>query len=566
MTVLAADLKGQSRRLGLLWRLVEDISSELALEPLLTRIVSGACQLIGADDGSIGLYEAEHDWIRTVAVYRMPERELGATMRRGVGLAGHVLASGRTALLRYGDLDSATLPELADNQVVGVPMRWSGRLIGFFGIGARPPRRFKREDVAALELFARHAAIAVTNAQRYQNERRRTGRFRLIAHVAGIIQAESEIIALLQRSADAIHELLGFENVDIPLLDEVQRDVLVIGVRGGDHKRRIHQQDRLPIARGIMGAAVRERRSQLVNDVAGDPRYITPPGMTPPVAELAVPLCVGGEVLGVLNVEGRRRFDELDLSSLEIIADVLAVAVHNLRLAAASRDNAVLRERQRLGRELHGNLTQTLSAIGALTQTLAADWRRDPTEGLRGVDRLQQLAQAAQADMHDLLQELQPPEPIAAAARARRGRSLASIDQLHEYALPGALSQLLAAMVPDTLALCMDFARYAPQQFETEAALLRCCQEAVANAIGHSRGERLWIAAAVDEGYCELTVADDGGGIAAACVPGMGMRSMRECAAALCGDALFGARLPHGTEVRIRVPRRDRVGPPQQSA
>lgn len=557
MTVLAADLRGQSRQLALLWRLVEDISSELALEPLLTRIVAGACQLIGADDGTIGLYEAEHDWIRTVAVYRMPERELGSTMPRGVGLAGHVLATGRTALLRYGDLDSMTLPELADNQVVGIPILWSGRIIGFFGIGAAPPRRFKREDVVALELFARHAAIAITNAQRYQKERRRTDRFRLIAHVAGIIQAEDDIDALLQRSADAIHELLGFENVDIPLLDEKQRDVLVIRVRGGDYKRRIRGEGRVPVGQGIMGAAVRERRSQLVNDVASDPRYITPPGMTPPRAELAVPLMVGDEVLGVLNVEGNQRFDELDLSSLEVIADVLAVAVHNRRLAAASRDNAVLRERQNLGRELHDNVTQILSAIGLLTQTLSNVWQRDPAEGRRRVERLHQLARTAHAEMRNLLRELQPPEPVV--TRSRRSRAVIGVEQLREQALPGALNQLLTVMVPETLELRMDFAQYEPQQIETEAALLRCCQEAVSNAVRHARGKRLWVAAAVRDDYCELTVADDGAGVAPDHVPGMGFRSMRERAAALLGDVLVRSRVPRGTEVRVRLPRRDRA-------
>lgn len=557
MTVLAADLQGQSRQLALLWRLVEDISSELALEPLLTRIVAGACQLIGADDGTIGLYEAEHDWIRTVAVYRMPEGELGATMRRGVGLAGHVLATGRTALLRYGDLDSMTLPELADNQVIGIPILWSGRLIGFFGIGAAPPRRFKREDVAALELFARHAAIAITNAQRYQKERRRTDRFRLIAHVAGIIQGEDDVDALLQRSADAIHELLGFENVDIPLLDEKQRDVLVIRVRGGDYKRRIRGEDRVPITRGIMGAAVRERRSQLVNDVAADPRYITPPGMTPPLAELAVPLSVGDEVLGVLNVEGNQRFDEVDLSSLEVIADFLAVAVHNRRLTTASRDNAILRERQNLGRELHDNVTQILSAIGLLTQTLSAVWQRDPAEGQRRVERLHQLARTAHAEMRNLLHELQPPEPVI--TRSRRGRAVICVEQLREHALPGALNQLLTAMVPEALELRMDFAQYEPQQIDTEAALLRCCQEAVSNAVRHSRGKRLWVAAAVRENYCELLVADDGAGVAADHMPGMGFRSMRERAAALSGEATIRARSPRGTEVYVRLPRRDRA-------
>ncbi|TDR45740.1 histidine kinase/DNA gyrase B/HSP90-like ATPase [Tahibacter aquaticus] len=558
MTLLHADLRGQSRQLNLLWRLVEDISSELALQPLLTRIVAGACQLIGADDGTIGLYEAEHDGIRTVAVYCMPEGELGALMRRGVGLAGHVLATGQAALLRYGDLATLTLPELADNQVAGIPIRWAGELIGFFGIGAAPPRRFRRDDVAALELFARHAAIAIANARRYEDERRRTDRFRLIASVAAIIQAEADVDTLLQRSADAIHELLGFENVDIPLRDEKQPEVLVVRTRGGNYKQQIQGEDRIPVARGIMGAAVREQRTQLVNDVAADPRYITPPGLRVPQAELAVPLRVGEEVIGVLNVEGSSRFDELDVSSLEIVADFLAMAVRNLRLASASREIAIVRERQNLGRELHDNVTQVLSAIGLLTQTLSAAWQRDPAEGRRRVERLHQLARTAHGEMRNLLRELQPP---SAPARSRRGRAVICVEQLREHDLPGAVKQLLKAMVPEGMRLRLDFAQYAAQQIEAEAVLLRCCQEAVSNAIRHSRGKRLWIVAAVRDAYCELSVADDGIGLAAAAAPGMGFRSMRERAEALAGDVRIGPRRPRGTRVCIRLPRRDRPPP-----
>ena len=65
-------------------QIVEDISSELELAPLLARIVTRACALIGADDGTIGLYDAGRDVIRTEAVYRMPARELGADRARAI--------------------------------------------------------------------------------------------------------------------------------------------------------------------------------------------------------------------------------------------------------------------------------------------------------------------------------------------------------------------------------------------------------------------------------------------------------------------------------------------------
>src|SRR4051794_36063883 len=122
-----------------LCQVVEEISSELELRPLLTRIVAHACELLGADDGSIGLYDPARKTIRMEAIYHMPLREQGAELPANVGLAGRVLASGEPVLLdRYGDLPDVPLPELAENAVIGVPIRSHGHLVGFFGIGAKP--------------------------------------------------------------------------------------------------------------------------------------------------------------------------------------------------------------------------------------------------------------------------------------------------------------------------------------------------------------------------------------------------------------------------------------------
>ena len=60
------------RQLDLLSQMVEEISGELALEPLLAGLVERACRLIGADDGAIGLYVPERDIIRTAASHAIP--------------------------------------------------------------------------------------------------------------------------------------------------------------------------------------------------------------------------------------------------------------------------------------------------------------------------------------------------------------------------------------------------------------------------------------------------------------------------------------------------------------
>lgn len=154
-------------------QVIEEVSSELALAPLLTGIVRHACELLEAWDGAIGLYDEARGVIRTEAVYRMPEAELGREMAPGVGLAGQVLAGREPVVLdRYGDVPQPVHPELAHHAVVGVPIFWHDRLLGFFGLGARPPRRFDQGDVDILTLFARHAAVAIHNAHLFEQSRR----------------------------------------------------------------------------------------------------------------------------------------------------------------------------------------------------------------------------------------------------------------------------------------------------------------------------------------------------------------------------------------------------------
>lgn len=391
-----------------------------------------------------------------------------------------------------------------------------------------------------------------------RSERRRTAHFELIARVASSITTGHELDVVLQRAADAIHEVLEYPNVDIPLLDPHDPETLVVQIRGGSYKRRIRGTDRIPIARGIMGAAVRERRAQLVNDVASDPRYVTPPGVTAPRAELAVPIRVPDGVLGVVNVEGDAAFDELDVASLEVVADYLAAAISNARLTVQAQEAAVLAERHRLARELHDNVTQVLSSINLLAQTLTPVWQRDPAEGARRVARLTELTQTAFAEMRVLLHELRP-QARTTAPISKTGRAYVGLEQLRKHALPGALTRLLAAMVPETLELKLDFAAYEPpQSLEHEEALFRVCQEAVSNAIRHSRAKRLHVAAAIHGAQAVLTISDDGIGIARDRTPGIGLRSMSERTKSLGGRLRVATRAPHGTVIEARLPRADR--------
>lgn len=538
--------------------LLAEIVTAPPLQAMLERALDVACRMVHADTGSIGRYDAAANVMRTVAARRSVQFALPRTFAPGQGVGGYILVHGKGYHGRYGDLPQPMVPELSDFDVVGAPIRWRDHLLGYLVLSLAPPRRFRAAQVEIITIIASICAIAIEHAQRLEEERRTRERFELIARIAADLHREHSVEAILQRAADAIHEALGYPNVDIPLLDANDPDTLVVRVRGGDYQRRIRHEDRLHIDQGIMGAAAREGRTQLVNDARRDPRYICPPGVAPALAELAVPIRSGERVLGVLNVESDRPFDDLDRRSLEVVADYLAVAIDNAALYEQAGHVAVMAERQRLARELHDNVTQILSSMSLLSQTLAAAWERSPEDGARRAARLQQLAQTAFAEMRMLLQQLAPSHGGANYQVSRRSRSLVGVETLREHALPSALTKLLAAVVPESIVVKSNFAGYVPQRLEHEEALYRVCQEAVSNTVRHAGAKRLRVEAAVTASEAVLRVADDGRGLDTEFRPGVGLGSMRARIEHLQGQFRIAANTPCGTLVEARLPRSDR--------
>jgi signal transduction histidine kinase len=399
---------------------------------------------------------------------------------------------------------------------------------------------------------------------RMEHERQQSERFALVARVARLLTTDLPLGEMLGRAADAMHEILGFPNIAIGLIDPADPRTLVIRTLGGHYKTILEGEHRIPITVGLMGAAVRTRDVVLVNDVANDPRYLPPPGSEGIRAELAIPILIGDRVAGVLNAESTEPLDDADAAILVVIADQLAVAIENARLYAAAQQVAVLEERQRLARELHDAVTQQLASLALMAQTLTPAYLRDTAEGDRRAGRLVEVSQAALAEMRTLLDELRPPRPRRDDTPAVRREPAAEsgLARVRRYGLAHALRRLVDAASLDGVSVVLEVGAYTPQLPACEEALFRIAQEALANVGKHAQAERARVRLDTRDGSTVLTVSDDGVGLGAPERPlwppgisgGLGLATMRERAAAIGAALRIDSDRDIGTAVEVIVP------------
>jgi sigma-B regulation protein RsbU (phosphoserine phosphatase) len=156
---------------------------------------------------------------------------------------------------------------------------------------------------------------------------------------------------LLERLPKLISRIIEFEALAVYLLDHKRSDLTVAYSVG--YPEPFAQSGRLRLGEGIVGTAVAEERSLLVNDVQADERYVEAvPGAR---SELVVPLRRKGNVLGAVNLLGHRtgQFTTLDVSILEQFAAHVAVAIENARLFESEREHSTTLETMaEIGREV----------------------------------------------------------------------------------------------------------------------------------------------------------------------------------------------------------------------
>lgn len=144
---------------------------------------------------------------------------------------------------------------------------------------------------------------------------------------------------LFDKVVQLIHESFGYYHVGLFTIDEKQ-DILVMRARAGVYVDAdlFPAEHQLRRSQGITGWVSRKGKPLLANDVEKEPRYVNPrPDKLKTRSELAVPIRLNEKVVGVLDVQSVEvdAFDESDATTLETLADQIAIAMDKAELFEA---------------------------------------------------------------------------------------------------------------------------------------------------------------------------------------------------------------------------------------
>jgi len=163
----------------------------------------------------------------------------------------------------------------------------------------------------------------------------RAGQLRAAAEVTRDTTAARELDELLDRAVNMIRRRFGFYHAGVFLVDEAGEWAVLRAATGDAGRQLLEQGHRLRVGKsGIVGYVAATGEPRIALDVGADAVHFRNPLLPETRSEMALPLRIGRQVIGALDVQSQEEaaFDDEDISILQTIADQLAVAIENARL------------------------------------------------------------------------------------------------------------------------------------------------------------------------------------------------------------------------------------------
>jgi signal transduction histidine kinase len=424
------------------------------------------------------------------------------------------------------------------------PVVFGDRLLGVLhSHSTQAGKRFTLDDLRRLKMLATQAAIAIENARLFEEARMRSARLAALSELSRRVTSSLEPQQVFDYVVRAGVDLLGLGLARVWVWQE-DTGLLHLRASAGDTDLLAPARDSFHSGEGITGVAFQTRAVTTVADAGQDDRYAEQAwALEHGVKAVAVvPLVRGEGAAGVISVGRRedRPFTGEEIDLLLSFAQHAAIAIENARLFERDRELSVVEERNRLARDLHDSVTQTLFSVVLTAEAASTLLERDGAAARAQLDRLQELSRDALREMRSLIFELRPADLAADGLVATLRKHCEVLQRVRKI----------------DIAVDVDGERPLPEDVEQE--LFRVAQEALNNALKHADAKEIRIGLIMHDNGASLTVRDDGRGFdprsSRIQSKRLGLTSMRERAEAMGARLTVESSPGAGTLVRLDVP------------
>lgn len=529
----------------------------LSLDEVLQRIVNLARAQAGARYAALGLLGEDGQIARFIPVGMTPEQiEHIGDLPVGKGMLGALMVERHPIRIPEISADPrsggfpAHHPDM--HSFMGVPIISGDRLLGLIYLTDKEDHfEFVEADERVIEILAAYAAVAISNAQLYQDvvERdltlqKRNQDLALINNMAAAVTSSLEIDIIVDQALRWVIDYLDVDAGEMFLADE-SGQVFQLAHHLGDSVDSFWTRDSFSLGEGPVGQVAESGKPLVSIEPQKEVGYFRHEVVEAGLCCVAcIPLATRGSVVGVLCVAAKepQNFDERVLDLLLSIGTWAGLSIENVRLGRQSRRLAVLEERERIGMDLHDGIIQSIYAVG-----LALDYARSTVDEEPAVARVK-IDQAIESlditirDIRSYILDLRPRQFL--------GEDLMQgLEQLVEEFNANSRSQAILLGPRNG----MDGLPTA-----NATTLFHICQEALANSTKHAKAGLVDVRLLTSEERVILEVTDDGLGFdlrKMSVTLGHGLSNMHIRAQKVGGDVEINSEPGSGTTVLAWVPR-----------
>ena len=550
LRVARGEMERRSAELAMLNEVAVAASQLLDLQQVLDLALDIVVNRLGMHAGLIYMYDPDTDWyVMRATRGATPEQCAEINRRRqspAYDIPRQVVTSGKTLFIPRMAMDhrhDGIWGQEHRRSYVNVPLKSKGAVVGSLGLVSRVDQVLTEEQVRVLEAVGHEIGIAIDNALLVADTRRSEREASALYNLGVRISASLDLQQVLETVAEGARDVLGAE-VGLVGLANFERQQVEIKAAAGAGAEGFKGQW-VPLGHGPLGAALLRHEPMVAGSLGLEP-FGEPVGGDGGMAFLAAPLERASTLRGLVAVAARapRRFAPEDVRLLQRLAQQVAVAIENAQLYQSVRRLAVLEERERLAREMHDNLAQSLGFLNL--KASVTDWlleNQRPDEARASLRELREASMSAYRDVRESIFSLRT------AATAGQGFLPTLREYLDEYRIHYGVDATLEVAGPNLADLPTDVG----------VQVTRIIQEALTNVRKHAGTQRAWVRIARKSDGLEIEVEDHGRGfdLGQATAEGrqsFGLDVMRERAASVGGELTLDSRPGEGTRVRVWVP------------